>query len=210
MSSARANAAARSRRASGADLSTPTQSVQTTNKTQQLQQQKGPAPKLSISDAIGLITLRLGRVENIVHTIKTDPSTNVFSTDESTTDVAVNESVFNNIVARIEQLEETEVQTPVLDPLYDEQIATLTSTLKTVQTELSTIKDLVTKLQMFTMETNQKLIDAVLNANAPRLVTTTTTNLPIPTTDVPESETTKDKPNLNLKELIKQELASNK
>lgn len=62
--------------------------------------------KLSISDAIGLITLRLGRVESILiekeHEISSN-SDNHFSIPENTQ--LVDKSVLANIVARIDSLE---------------------------------------------------------------------------------------------------------
>ena len=62
MSARRANAGAKNRRAGGAGLDIRPQQAEP----QQVQQ-----PKLSISDAIGLITLRLGRVENVVQHLQT-------------------------------------------------------------------------------------------------------------------------------------------
>ena len=62
MSSSRANAAARQRRAGGAELNSTQPQPQ-----QKMQPGKQPqTTKLSISDAIALITLRLGKVEGIV------------------------------------------------------------------------------------------------------------------------------------------------
>jgi len=70
MSSARSNASARNRRAqSEIKPSYPPHQQQMNNGQhiqQQQQQQQQQQAKLSISDAIGLITLRLGRVENLV------------------------------------------------------------------------------------------------------------------------------------------------
>ena len=113
MSSSRANAAARQRRA-GDTQSTPQQSSynSTGSKTRFVQQQQEAPqppmnPKLSISDAIALITLRLGRVETIVSNY--DPNAGQSSGnhqmnyDENMR--MVDEQVFNSIVSRLEALE---------------------------------------------------------------------------------------------------------
>jgi hypothetical protein len=72
MSGNRANASARQKRAGGAELSTGP-NIQ---KMQQMQQQQQmAAPKMSISDAIGLITLRLGKMEQTVNYLQTSPTT---------------------------------------------------------------------------------------------------------------------------------------
>jgi len=170
MSSARANAAARSRRAGGAENSVssintnrPGQQGQPGQKGQQAQIPQGPV-KLSVSDAIALITLRLGRVENIVQVIRNDP----VSTDDS--NVSVDEAVFTNIVNRIEQLENyilaPSENTQTVENTtnnYDEDINTLKEVIISLQNELVEVKTSLSKLQMFTMETNQKLISAVFN-----------------------------------------------
>lgn len=113
MSSSRANAAARQRRA-GDTQSTPQQSSynSTGSKTRFVQQQQEAPqppmnPKLSISDAIALITLRLGRVETIVSNY--DPNAGQSSGnhqmnyDENMR--LVDEQVFNSIVSRLDVLE---------------------------------------------------------------------------------------------------------
>ena len=113
MSSSRANAAARQRRA-GDTQSTPQQSSynSTGSKTRFVQQQQEAPqppmnPKLSISDAIALITLRLGRVENIVSNYDPNAASSggnhQMNYDENMR--MVDEQVFNSIVSRLEALE---------------------------------------------------------------------------------------------------------
>jgi hypothetical protein len=79
----------------------PARNVQT----QSQEQPKPPTAKLSISDAIGLITLRLGRVESILMEKDHDneSSSGNFSIPENTQ--LVDKSVLANIVARIDSLE---------------------------------------------------------------------------------------------------------
>jgi hypothetical protein len=113
MSSSRANAAARQRRA-GDTPSTPQQSSynSTGSKTRFVQQQQEPPqppmnPKLSISDAIALITLRLGRVENIVSNYDPNAGSNSGNHQMNYDENArmVDEEVFNSIVSRLDALE---------------------------------------------------------------------------------------------------------
>jgi hypothetical protein len=169
MSSARANAAARSRRAGGAEFPTPSgrpgQPSQVQGQQMQGQQMPQGPVKLSISDAIALITLRLGRVENIVQVIRNDPVSG--SGDDN--QVSVDETVFANIVERIEELEKFIMESP--SQHENENIETLKEIIFTLQNELTEVKQSLSKLQAFTMETNQKLIGAVLNnASAPSLL----------------------------------------
>jgi len=113
MSSSRANAAARQRRA-GDTPTTPQQSSynSTGSKTRFVQQQQEPPqppmnPKLSISDAIALITLRLGRVENIVSNYDPNAGSNSGNHQMNYDENArmVDEEVFNSIVSRLDALE---------------------------------------------------------------------------------------------------------
>jgi hypothetical protein len=210
MSSSRANAAARQRRA-GDTQSTPQQSSYNSSgsKTRFVQQQQEPPqpptnPKLSISDAIALITLRLGRVETIVSNY--DPNAgsgggnHQMNYDENMR--MVDQQVFNSIVSRLDALEkgrnvgavggvieqrlgvleknqkmliERQQQTPVVvtqaaaetmvvNGLTEEQLKPMEESIESVKSELSSLKDLLLKLQSFTMETNQKLADIVFDA----------------------------------------------
>jgi hypothetical protein len=210
MSSSRANAAARQRRA-GDTQSTPQQSSynSTGSKTRFVQQQQEAPPppmnpKLSISDAIALITLRLGRVENIVSNYDPNAGSNSgnhqMNYDENMR--MVDQQVFNSIVSRLDALEkgrnvgavsgvieqrlgvleknqkiliEKQQQTPVVvtqapeetmvvNGLTEEQLKPMEDSIESVKSELSCLKDLLLKLQSFTMETNQKLADIVFDA----------------------------------------------
>lgn len=94
---------------------------------QQQQQQPQSIPKMLISDAIALITLRLGRVEHVVQNLPVESDEdNVLSNYDD---------VFSDIITRLESLEKTQ---------------------KKETAEVASLKDLVMKLQFFTLETNQK------------------------------------------------------
>ncbi len=211
MSSSRANAAARQRRAGDTQQTQQQSSYNSSgSKTRFVQQQQEPPeppvnPKLSISDAIALITLRLGRVENIVSNY--DPNAgssggNIqLNYDENAR--MVDEQVFNSIVSRLDALEkgrnvgapgnaqveqrlsvleknqkmliEKQQQMPVVAPtsapvettivndVTEEKLKPMEESIQYVKSELSSLKDLLLKLQSFTMETNQKLADIVFD-----------------------------------------------
>jgi hypothetical protein len=97
---------------------------------QQIQQQNQnslPFSKLSISDAIGLITLRLGRVEQWV--IETEHENE--SKDESTTTPAsnVDNSVLVGLLNRLEAVEKKEPLATAVESISSEEVAKLTAEL---------------------------------------------------------------------------------
>ena len=202
MSSARSNAGARNRRAGGAETApmTPQQNMRPGSSQQQQQQQPQMNPRLSISDAIALITLRLGRVENLIQNMPVDsPSGSNLEQDENMRMIDV--TVFENIVSRLDNLEKgqknvSDKQTQqqqqqlqqhtqyqqqlnsiklstatqsssssslIIDTKSEENISKLNDSVDVLKAEVVQVKDLLLKLQSFTMETNQKLSDIVFN-----------------------------------------------
>jgi len=198
MSSARSNAAARNRRAGeplqqqqqpGRPMQPPGQ-MRGQYQSQQQQQQPPQQAKLSLSDAIGLITLRLGRVETIVQNIQTgDGYENTGSGELPDNMRVIDESVFTSIVSRLDQLETGHKQVlvklsqkpvsvsvpapvpaqtvpvPAQSVQADERIPQLTETVTSLKSEISHLKDMLLKLQSFTMDTNQKLSDIIFKNN---------------------------------------------
>jgi len=218
-SSARSNAAARNRRAGGADAQpqngpgqqranpTPGQQQQRPNsfpgqqqqrpnsmQGQQQQQQRPNNPmqgqqqhppgivvgqqnipaKMTIGDAIGLITIRLGRVENAVADIQADmPSVdeegNYVEHNPNPNARIIDESVFNSIVSRIEKIETAPKSNPIVQttfptsPIYDNKFTQLTTQIDGLKSEIGQVKDLMLQLQSFTMETNKKLATIAFN-----------------------------------------------
>ena len=197
MSGNRANASARSRRAGGAELNPPQQQQQQQRAGQPPQrggpQQRGqpqqPTPKLSISDAIGLITLRLGKVEGIIQNIQVDQlrqGDGNLELDENSR--IIDDGVFKSIVSRLDVLEKNQkalmdnqttlstsikavaartstgnasaTQTIVKD-VSDEKLIVVNKNISTLREEMSQVKDMLMRLQNFTMETNQKLAGIV-------------------------------------------------
>lgn len=109
----------------------------------QPQQQQLPFTKLSVSDAIGLITLRLGRVEQWI--IETDHENEVNHTssggESSIPDnhKIIDSSVLTNIVSRLDVLEKAGGGTS------SEEITKLTEELKLLKEQFTRMSDDVTK-----------------------------------------------------------------
>ena len=223
MSSNRANASARNRRAGGAEMNPQQQQQQQQQQRGQPQQQRGlpqqqrglpqqrgqpqrgqqpqvqqQVPKLSISDAIGLITLRLGKVEGIIQNIQIDQLRQGDSGMElNENSRIVDDSVFKSIVSRLDVLEKnqkalmdnqttlsnsmkslalktsastngapvSQVTQTIVKDISDEKLFAIHENIGNVRTEINSVKDSLVKLQHFTTETNQKLMDFVLEYN---------------------------------------------
>ena len=164
MSSSRSIAAARNRRAGEqAPTSRPGTSIaaqpafsQQTQGKRSVTAQNVPVSntnanaKLSISDAIGLITLRLGRVEQFIIEAEHNGGLNNSSSIPDNAHL-VDKSVINSIVNRLDSLEKKEK-----DSSSNQQTIKLES-------EIRDIKDLlmsqILKYEKFTIETNKRFDD---------------------------------------------------
>jgi len=172
MSSSRSIAAARNRRAGdpvqqqqppnrpgtsiGSSAAFQTQTQYGKKVPQQSQKNELPPPpkpnvpfsKISVSDAIGLITLRLGKVEQYIIDTQHDTETSGggggggggFSLPENTQ--LVDNSVFTSIINRLDSIEKKELQSKQL--------------LTKIEQELSALNN---KLNQYTIDTNTRLDD---------------------------------------------------
>ena len=109
MSSSRSIAAARNRRAVVPPPAPPARQMQkpvqpTRQPVQQQEQQQFQKPKISVGDAIGLTTIRLGRVEQQLASLLQNP----LSLEPNTQ--VVDNSVFETILNRLEFLEKREAE----------------------------------------------------------------------------------------------------
>lgn len=159
---------------------------------QHLQQQQDPTAgaKLTVTNAIALMSLRIGRLETFAYQYNLDKSNSELNGHEThhnmgQTSSSVDETVIRNIVARLDTLEKekrTQTQGQIQgqqlkqvdnSPLLQQQSASLqqqsaslmkmTTDMKSLQDELKETKDLLLKLQSYTMETNQKLVDIMFH-----------------------------------------------
>ena len=171
MSSARANASARNRRAGG-DMPPPPQMQGRPGQPMQQQQMQMPA-KLSVSDAIALITLRLGRVEQIVQNMPVDGQSNMGADGENIR--IVDNEVFEHMAERLDELEKSQQELAARKPIVSSNPTPVTQVVNTtvskevsesievLKAEMIQVKDLLLNLQSFTMQTNQRLSEIVFN-----------------------------------------------
>jgi hypothetical protein len=227
----------------------PGQSQNQQSVTQKQEQQSKPAfSKLSISDAIGLITIRLGRVEQWV--IDTDHENEEASNSPSNflnlpeNSKIIDSSILNNIISRLDSLEKRESGTnnPELISNLSESVTKLTEQITTIVTEgnkqslaiakhteqlykfdrdLVETKDLLKtfmiKYDMFASETNNKFSDyenalSELEKNVQPIeysVDCETDDIEgTDINDIDNSETNNSIMSVDLKNIIKQELAA--
>jgi hypothetical protein len=106
---------------------------QTNVRVEQQQQNSLPFKKISISDAIGLITLRLGRVEKWI--IETDHENDVNNSDASIHNSSpIDNSVLSSIINRIESIEKKD-----LTPVNNESVTKLAEDIKIFSEQLTRI-----------------------------------------------------------------------
>ena len=162
MSSSRSIAAARNRRSG--EQAPPTRQGQTSQPTFSKQPQQSQkinvtaqnstpsvpvnSAKLTISDAIGLITLRLGRVEQFMQTLEYEGKLNTNSNNASDNTQLVDKSIINSIVNRLDSLEKKEK-----DSVNNNKL----------EIEIRNIKDLlmaqILKYEKFNIEIDKKFSD---------------------------------------------------
>jgi hypothetical protein len=124
----------------------------------QQQPKSSPFSKLSVSDAIGLITLRLGRIEQFVIDYENgEVSTNGAvggSIPENSR--IIDNSVLTSMINRLDSLEKREPLTNGSSSVNNEQISK-------IEKELKETKDLLShflfKFELFSKETNDRFID---------------------------------------------------
>jgi hypothetical protein len=137
----------------------PTQQRQPTQQQQQQQQQKYQEPptelvqsKISISDAIGLITLRLGRLElSEMKKSKGDASGESSSLSDSVG--SMNDVVVKSIFSRLEDLENNS-----LVKSFESKLSLMTDLVVQLQNELKDLKENVSNIEAFALEVNDQVV----------------------------------------------------
>ena len=128
---------------------------------QQQQQVQGGLPfsKLSVSDAIGLITLRLGRIEQFVMESENDDVHSQSKGNIPENSKIVDNSVLTTIINRLDSLEKREGTNNVASTVA----STVASSVASLEKELKETKDLLShllfKFELFSKETNEKFGD---------------------------------------------------
>ncbi len=137
---------------------------------QQIQQQdiKNEPAKISVSDAIGLITLRLGRLENITKNVdlySNEPNDeNKGLSGNYSSSATFDDVVARSIISRLEDLEK-KINSP--NKQVDEKFAVLTEKIVQLESELRSSKDSIFKLQTMTLDTSQKIMSIMLPVSTP-------------------------------------------
>ena len=184
MSANRANAAARQRRAGGAELNSNQPQQQ-----KQLSTLRTTMPKLSISDAIALITLRLGKVETIVSNYQNEDLNVQVDPNGQTIQHAkmIDDSVFKSIVSRLDILEKNQKvlmenqtsiantvktiasskngQTVVKD-ISEEKLSIVKEDIECLKSELRENNESIFNLQNMVQEVSQKIVEISLTLNS--------------------------------------------
>ena len=191
MSSSRANAAARQRRAGGAELNSNQPQPQ-----QKMQPGKQPhTTKLSISDAIALITLRLGKVEGIVSNYQSDQLQ--VQVDQNGQPIQnakmIDDSVFKSIVSRLDVLEKNqkvlmENQTSIantvkslatskqsggqtiIKDVSDEKLVQVNESVEFLKEEIRQSNNTVFNLQSFVQELSQKMVELIMTSDGSTMI----------------------------------------
>jgi hypothetical protein len=117
-----------------------------------------PFTKLSISDAIGLITLRLGRVEQFVIDYENgEVSTNgVVGGGIPENSRVIDNSVLTSMINRLDSLEKREPSSTGPSSVNNEQISKIEKDLKETKDLLA---HMLFKFELFSKETNDKFTD---------------------------------------------------
>jgi hypothetical protein len=125
--------------------------IQSQSQYQQNTQQNNNLPfaKLSVSDAVGLITLRLGRVEQYIIECENDKSGNTESQDGSK---LFDTSVLNNIINRLDDIEKKETS------VNNEEITKKIQEFSTISEEFTKINNEVTKHNLTFFKNEEKIL----------------------------------------------------
>jgi hypothetical protein len=152
----------------------PPQQQQMRQQPPQPQQQQMSPPKLSVSDAIALITIRLGRVETFINNLPPLDQLEQYSSNslpEKNENIKiVDDAIFKNIISRLDKIEHTNHPVTFTDTNNNE-IENIKAEHFSLKEEFNEIKNMLLQLQNYTMITNQKLCDIIFsNDNVEKII----------------------------------------
>lgn len=134
---------------------------------QQQQQQQNAPPKLSVSDAIALITIRLGRVETFINNLPPLDQLEHYSSntqpEKHENMKIVDDAVFKSITSRLDKLENSKPVSVTNTISNNDEIQELRTDNISLREEINELKHLLLQLQSYTMTTNQKLCDIIFS-----------------------------------------------
>jgi len=129
--------------------------------------------KISVSDAIGLITLRLGRLELLTKKIEDADPNEQFASSSTGSSAAFDDVVARSIISRLEDLEK-KISTP--NKQMDTKINNILEKVTLLENELQEARDTIVNLE------SMLLVEAPLDSQMDNVIETTTTDSLEPTT----------------------------
>ena len=122
--------------------------------------------KVTIQDAIGVLSTRIARLESFMHNYNLEtPGPSTHSETPSNKGSQIDNSLLQNIMTRLDSLEKEKRSAPstivpnqVAHINHSSDILQINHELNQVKEELKDTSKMLTTLQSFTMETNQKLV----------------------------------------------------
>jgi len=141
----------------------------------QQQQQQQQQPKLSVSDAIALITIRLGRVETFINNLPPLDQLEQYASNSQPEKhenmKIVDDAIFKSIISRLDKIEQTKTTTsttsPIVaaNPIANHEIQSIREENISLKEEINELKNMVLQLQNYTLSTNQKLCDIIFSSD---------------------------------------------
>lgn len=126
---------------------------------QEPMQNKLPFNKLTISDAIGLITLRLGRVEQwIIETDHENSTENPSLLELPENSRVIDNSIFTNIINRLDSLEKNITNKGDSSQDFSEDFLKLSEEVTTVSEQLARVSDETTKHTLAVSKHSEQLL----------------------------------------------------
>jgi hypothetical protein len=210
-------------RVSKSNSQPPSNSYQQVKQSQQQTQNALPFNKISISDAIGLITLRLGRVEQWV--IETEHENDINpNQNSSTSSTTLDNTIFTNIISRLDSIEkkepgtatDLEQMTRICDEItkHNLAIAKHAEQMLRFERELVETKDILKtfmiKYDYFNKETNDKFSDfeCALSEIEKNVTVETDINIVETGTTILQDSIIENIMTIDLKNIIENELAA--
>lgn len=120
-----------------------------------------PFSKLSVSDAVGLITLRLGRVEQwIIETDHENQTKEHYNSDQINipdNHKIIDNSILTTIINRLDSLEKNKINNPLRDELTSEQITKLSDDFKSLNEQFKRIVEDINKHTIELSKSNEQV-----------------------------------------------------
>ena len=118
-----------------------------------------PFTKLTVSDAIGLITLRLGKVEQYM--IDSQVNGGTYNDEDQTKQISIDNSILTSIINRLDSLEKKQLNTVAISNTTSTVVDNITGEkISKLEKELRDTKDLlmsfIMKCDVLTRETGQR------------------------------------------------------